>query len=321
MLTYTLRRLLGMIPLLLLISVVVFTLAKSMPGDALTGMIDPANVKPEYIAEMRQQLGYNDPIPQQFVRWFGNMLRGDFGQSFIHKMPVSDLFFQRLQNTAILATMAICITYAIAFLTGMIAGRRPNTPIDYSIQTVSYIVYALPSFIIGIVCIYIFAIKLGWVPASGSRSVGVADGTLAYYLNVLKNSLLPAFVLGSLGTAAYTQFLRNDIIESSRKDYVRTARAKGTSERHIYNRHILRNSLIPMVTFLGIDIGGLFGGAVITETLFVYPGMGELFVSSISSRDYSVVMTITMFASVMTLIGNLVSDLLYGYVDPRIRLR
>jgi peptide/nickel transport system permease protein len=321
MLTYVLRRFLGMIPLLLLISVVVFSLAKLMPGDALTGMIDPANTKPEYVAEMRAQLGFNDPIPQQFARWFVGVLHGDFGQSFIHKMPVSELLWQRLKNTAILAIMALIITYTLALITGLQAGKRPNTIIDRVIQTFSFVVYSIPTFIIGIVCIYIFAIRLGWIPASGSRDIGVEDGTWAYYWSIIKHTFLPAIVLGAFSTASYAQFLRNDIIDSSHKDFVRTARAKGTSERNIYNKHILRNSLIPMVTFLGLDIGMLFGGAVITETLFTYPGMGQLFIDSISNRDYTVVMTVTLFLALMTLIGNLISDLLYGIVDPRIRLR
>jgi len=321
MLTYTIKRLLGMIPLLLLISVVVFTLAKLMPGDALSGMIDPANTKAEYIAEMREKLGFNDPIPQQFARWFGGVLQGDFGRSWIHKMPVSELLWQRVQNTAILATTALLITYALSLVSGMQAGKRPRSAIDYTIQSISYVAYAIPSFIAGIVAIYIFAIKLGWIPASGSRSVGVEEGTWAYYFSILKHTVLPALVLGAFNTAAYTQFLRNDIIESSRKDFVRTARAKGTSERNIYNKHILRNSLLPMVTFLGLDFGGLLGGAIIVETLFTYPGMGQLFFDSVISRDYSVVMVVTLFLSLMVLIGNLISDLLYGVVDPRIRLR
>jgi peptide/nickel transport system permease protein len=203
----------------------------------------------------------------------------------------------------------------------MLAGKRPNSIIDRSIQTVSFIAYAIPSFIAGIVCIYIFAIKLGWIPASGSRDVGVDEGTWAYYRSLLKHTILPAIVLGAFSTAAYTQFLRNDIIDSSHKDFVRTARAKGTNERNIYNKHILRNSLIPMVTFLGLDVGIFLGGAVITETLFTYPGMGQLFFDSVLSRDYSVVMVVTLFLAVLVLIGNLISDLLYGVVDPRIRLR
>ncbi|UFJ40174.1 ABC transporter permease [Brevibacillus humidisoli] len=320
MLTYTLRRLVGMIPLLFLISIVVFSLAKMMPGDALTGRIDPTNVKPEYLAEMREKLGYNDPIHVQYLRWISGVLQGDFGESFIHKMPVSQLMGHRLSNTIFLALLSLLITYAIAFAAGIYAGRKSYTLGDNLVMALNYIAYAVPSFFAAIVAIYIFAILLGWVPASGTISVGAGDDWLSSFLDRLKHAILPAFCLGLVQTAQYTQFLRNDIIESSRKDYVRTARAKGTRENLVYNRHILRNSLIPIVTFLGIDIGVLLSGAVVTERIFVYPGVGSLFIDSISNRDYSVVMTITMMLSVMTLVGNLIADLLYGIVDPRIRL-
>ncbi|KXG43845.1 oligopeptide ABC transporter permease [Tepidibacillus decaturensis] len=321
MLTYTLRRLAGMIPLLILVSIVVFSLAKMMPGDALSGRIDPNNSDPKYIAEMREKLGLNDPVYIQYARWVKNMLKGDFGESFIHKMPVSELLGQRILNTLFLALLSLFITYFVAFFMGMYAGKHPYTLGDHFIATFNYLAFAIPSFFAALVAIYIFAIQLGWVPASGTIDTGIGDGgTFIYFLSKLKHTILPAMVLGMLSTAAYTQFLRNDIIESSRKDYVRTARAKGTKESVIYNKHILRNSIIPLITFLGFDIGGLLGGAVITETIFTYPGIGQLFIDSVSNRDYSVMMTITMMLSVMTLLGNLIADLLYGVVDPRIRL-
>lgn len=321
MLNYMIRRLAGMIPMLFLISIVVFTLAKLMPGDALTGMIDPTNTKPEYLQEMREMLGYNDPIYAQYSKWVISAIQGDFGQSFIHKMPVSELLGQRLGNTLLLALTSIIITYLLAYTMGLFSGKHPKTLADHAIIGFNYFAYAIPTFVLSIVGLYVFSIKLDWVPISGTISIGVEEGTLAYYMSRLYHTILPAIVLGGFSTAAYTQFLRNDIIESSRKDYVRTAMAKGTPESKIYNRHILRNSMIPMVTFLGLDLGGLLGGAIIVETIFTYPGVGSLFFASVSNRDYTVVMTITLMLSMMTLIGNLVSDLLYGLVDPRIRIR
>jgi len=320
MLTYSVRRILGMIPLLIIISIIVFGLAKTMPGDALTGQIDPTKVTPEYLAEMREKLGYNDPIPVQYWNWVQGLLKGDFGQSFIHKLPVSEMLAQRLPNTLLLAIVSLIITYTCSFLMGIYAGRHPNTLGDRAIISVNYVAYAVPSFVASIIAIYVFAIKLGWVPISGSVSVGAEENSLMYVLSKLKHTILPALVLGLFNTAAYTQFLRNDIIESTRKDYVRTAMAKGTKESAIYNRHILRNSLIPIVTFFGFDIAGLLGGAVVVETIFVYPGMGSLFMSSIANRDYSVVMSVTLLSSLMILLGNLIADLLYGVIDPRIRL-
>lgn len=320
MLTYTIRRIFNMIPILVLLSVVVFSLALAMPGDALSGKIDPTNSDPKYVAEMREKYGLNDPVYLQYWRWVKSTLKGDFGNSFIHQMPVTQLIGQRVFNTLFLAIVSLFFIWFFSFFLGMYAGRKPYTWGDDLIATYNYIVFALPSFFAALVAIYIFAIKLGWFPASGTIDTGIGFGTFPFYLSKFKHTLLPALVLGLTSTAYYTQFLRNDIIDNSRKDYVRTARAKGTKESAIYNKHILRNSMIPLITFLGFDIGGLLGGAVITETIFTYPGIGALFVSSVSNRDYSVVMAITMMLSVMTLLGNLIADLLYGLADPRIRL-
>lgn len=320
MLTYTLRRIVSMIPVLILLSIVVFSLALAMPGDALSGNIDPTNSNPEYVEEMREKYGLNDPVYEQYWRWIKGVVKGDFGYSYIHKMPVSQLIGQRVYNTLFLASLSLILIWSVSFMLGMYAGRKPYSLGDNMIAVYNYIVFALPSFFAGLMAIYLFSIKLGWVPATGTVSVGVDQGTLSYYLSKIKHTILPAAVLGLTSTAYYTQFLRNDIIENTRKDFVRTARAKGTKESAIYNKHILRNSIIPLITFLGFDIGGLLGGAVITETIFTYPGIGSLFISSVSNRDYTVVMAITMMLSVMALLGNLIADLLYGIADPRIRL-
>ncbi len=320
MLQYTIRRLIGMIPIIFLISIVVFTLAKLMPGDALSGKIDPLNSDPEYIEEMREKMGLNDPIHTQYFRWMGGVVQGDFGDSFIHKRDVMELIGDRLPNTVFLGFTSLMITYILAFMMGRFSGRFAYSPGDYLISGINYLALAIPSFVAALVAIYVFSFQLGWVPATGSIGSGVEPGSFEFYLSKIKHTILPALVLGTMATAGYTQFLRNDMIESSRKDYVRTARAKGTKESAIYNKHILRNSVIPIITLLGFDIAGLFGGAIITETIFTYPGIGYLFVESVNSRDYSVMMAITMMLTILTLIGNLVADILYGIVDPRIRL-
>ncbi|QOR67903.1 ABC transporter permease [Cytobacillus suaedae] len=320
MLQYSLRRILSMIPLLLLISLVVFSLAKMMPGDPFGGEIDPSNTNPQYIEEMREKLGYNDPILVQYWRWVSNFVQGDFGKSFVYKKPVFDVIAQRLPNTLFLAVTSLLLTYIISFFMGMYSGRKPYTIGDNLIGTYNYIALAIPSFVAAILAIYFFSFQLGWFPFSGSVKVGLEEGTLAYYLSRFHHVLLPALVLGLMSSATYTQFLRNDIIENSRRDFVRTARAKGTKESKIYNKHILRNSLIPLVTFLGFDLANLISGALITETIFTYPGIGQLFLESVTRRDYAVMMSLTMLLSFLTLFGNLIADLLYGIVDPRIRL-
>ncbi|WP_217586331.1 oligopeptide ABC transporter permease [Lentibacillus saliphilus] len=320
MLKYSLRRILGMIPMLFLISIVVFSLAKLMPGDALGGEIDPLNTDPEYIEEMREKLGYNDPIVVQYFDWVTGFVQGDFGQSVKYKMDVSDLILEKLPNTIFLGMMSLLITYVLALIMGIYAGRKPYTVGDHLIGGLNYLGLAIPSFVAAIFAIYFFSFQLNWFPSNGSVDIMVQEGTLDYWLSRLHHVILPAIVLGALSTASYTQFLRNDIIDNSRRDFVRTARAKGTSRSKIYNVHILRNSIIPLVTFLGFDIVSIIGGAVITETIFTYPGIGQLFVNSVSSRDYSVVMAITMMFSCLVLVGNLIADILYGIVDPRIRL-
>jgi peptide/nickel transport system permease protein len=320
MLKYILRRVLGMIPMLFLISIVVFSLAKLMPGDSLSGEIDPNNTDPAYIEEMREKLGYNDPIHEQYFRWIGNFVQGEFGMSTRYKVPASEIIMDKIPNTLFLSLTSLIITYVLAFMMGIYSGRKPYTLGDNLIFSANYLGLALPSFVAGVFAIYIFSFNLGWFPSNGSVNISIETGTFEYWLSRLHHVFLPAVVLGALGTASYTQFLRNDIIENSRKDFVRTARAKGTPESKIYSKHILRNSIIPLVTFLGFDIANLIGGAIITETIFTYPGIGQLFLNSLSSRDYPVFMTLTMMLSFLTLFGNLLADILYGIVDPRIRL-
>lgn len=320
MLKYTLRRVLGMIPMLFLVSVVVFFLAKAMPGDSLSGEIDPTNTNPEYIAEMREKLGYNDPVYVQYYRWVTDFMSGDFGKSTRYKMPVADLIGEKLPNTIFLALTSLLITYVLAFAMGMYSGRKPYTLGDNLIAGFNYAGIAIPSFVAGVFAVYFFAFKLNWFPFAGSVDIEIDKGTVDYWLSRIHHVMLPAFVLGMFSTASYTQFLRNDLIENSRKDFVRTALAKGTPMGKIYNVHILRNSIIPLVTFLGFDIAALVGGAIITEKIFTYPGIGLLFLDSVNNRDYPTVMAITMMLSAMVLIGNLIADILYGIVDPRIRL-
>lgn len=320
MLKYTFRRLLGMIPMLILISIVVFSLAKLMPGDSLSGEIDPLNTNPEYIAEMREKLGYNDPLPVQYFNWVTDFVQGDFGKSTRFKVPVADVIMEKIPNTLFLGVMALVITYVLAFAMGMYSGRKPYTIGDNAIAGINYVMLAIPSFVAAVFAIYFFSFHLNWFPFGGSVDILVEDGTFEYWLSRLHHVLLPAIVLGAMSTASYTQFLRNDIIENSRKDFVRTARAKGTPMKKIYNVHILRNSIIPLVTFLGFDFAALIGGAIITETIFTYPGIGQLFLDSVTNQDYPTLMALTMLLSFLTLAGNLIADILYGIVDPRIRL-
>ncbi|WP_239775329.1 oligopeptide ABC transporter permease [Mammaliicoccus sp. N-M50] len=318
MTTLIIRRLLLMIPLLFLISIVIFGLAKMQPGDTFTGQKLP-NVSSKYYEEQREKLGLNDPLYKQYLTWGNKILHGELGDSIRYKRPVMDLVKERMPNTILLGVISLVITYMIAFPLGIISGRKPYSLYDYSIQVLNYLMLAIPSFVAGVFAIYVFAFQLGWFPFSGSVEIGLEQGSFAYYISKLYHAILPGMILGLLSTASYIQFLRNDIIEVSRKDYIRTARSKGLSESKIYNKHILRNSIIPIVTFFGSDVLSVFGGAVITESIFSYPGIGKLLIESIGGKDYPLMMSLLLFFSFLGLLANLISDISYSLVDPRIK--
>ncbi|EHA6097725.1 ABC transporter permease [Staphylococcus pseudintermedius] len=318
MITLIIRRFLLMIPMLLLMSVVIFTIAKLQPGDAFTGNMDP-KLGAKYYEEQREKLGLNDPIPMQYMKWGARVLHGELGESIRYKRPVMDLIEERMPNTILLGTVSLIITYILAFPLGIISGRKPYSLYDYSIQLLNYLMLAIPSFVAGVFAIYVFAFQFDIFPYSGSVEIGLEPGTFEYYVSKLYHVILPGTVLGLLSTAGYIQFLRNDIIENARKDYIRTARAKGLSESKIYNKHILRNSIIPIVTFFGGDVLSVFGGAVITESIFSFPGIGKLLIESISGKDYPLMMALLLFFSFLGLLANLISDITYSIVDPRIK--
>ncbi|HEC2173617.1 TPA: ABC transporter permease [Staphylococcus delphini] len=318
MITLIIRRFLLMIPMLLLMSVVIFTIAKLQPGDAFTGNMDP-KLGAKYYEEQREKLGLNDPIPMQYMKWGNRVLHGELGDSIRYKRPVMDLIKERMPNTVLLGTVSLIITYLLAFPLGILAGRKPYSLYDYSIQLLNYLMLAIPSFVAGVFAIYVFAFQIGIFPFSGSVEIGLEPGSFEYYVSKLYHVILPGTVLGLLSTAGYIQFLRNDIIENARKDYIRTARAKGLSESKIYNKHILRNSIIPIVTFFGADVLSVFGGAVITENIFSFPGIGRLLIESITGKDYPLMMALLLFFSFLGLLANLISDITYSIVDPRIK--
>ncbi|MBC3104699.1 ABC transporter permease [Staphylococcus sp. EG-SA-6] len=318
MIKLILKRFLLMIPLLFLISIVVFSLAIIQPGDPFSGQYNP-HVKQEAIDAQREKLGLNDSIPTQYVRWIGNVAHGNLGESIKYKRPVMDLIIERMPNTILLGVVSLIITYILSFILGIISGRYAYSLGDYTIQVFNYVMLAIPSFIAGVFAIYIFAFQFPIFPFQGSVNINLQEGSFTYYLSKLYHTILPALTLGLLSTAGYIQYLRNDIIDNANKDYVLTAKAKGLTINKIYNKHILRNSLIPIITFLGADIVSILGGAVITETIFSFNGIGKLFLESVTGQDYPLMMALTLFFSFLGLFGNLISDITYNFVDPRIR--
>lgn len=314
------RRTLITIPQILLLSILVFILAQAMPGDALTGLIDP-NIDPATIEAMRERLGLNNPWYVQYFDWIKGVLQGDFGQSFRFKMPVSELIGERMINTLWLSLATLILTYLIAIPLGIISGRFNDTWLDRAITGYTYIGFAAPLFIFALVMLFVFGFQLGWFPTSGSVSPGLEPGTFAYFISKLNHLLLPALSMALITTVSTVQYLRSEIIDTKQKDFIVTARAKGNSESRVYNRHILRNSLLPIAAFFGYEITGLIGGTIFIENIFGYPGMGELFLSSISLRDYSVMTALVLLFGLAAIIGALLSDIILSLVDPRIRIK
>ncbi|MFD2637351.1 oligopeptide ABC transporter permease [Piscibacillus salipiscarius] len=317
---FIVRRLLITTPQIILLSVIVFLLAKMMPGDALTGLIDP-NIKPERIAEMREKLGLNNPWYVQYKDWIVGAVQGDFGQSFKYKMPVSDLIWQRVVNTFWLSLVSTIMIYAIGLPLGIVSGRYNDKLIDQLITGYTYIGFATPIFIFGLVALWVFGFMLGWFPTGGSVEPGLEPGTLQYILSKLHHLLLPSLSIALIGTVGTVQYLRSEIIDTKQKDFILTARAKGASESRVYNRHIFRNSILPIAAFFGYEIVNLINGTVFIERIFSYPGMGNLFIESIQLRDFSVVTALVLLSGILAILGALLSDIILSIVDPRIRIK
>lgn len=314
-----LRRVLLMIPQIIILSVIVFVIAQMMPGDPFSGKINP-NTDPAQIEALREQLGLNDPVLVQYGRWVKNVFQGDFGQSFTYKVPVTQLIGQRVGNTIWLSILTLILTYAIALPLGMLAGRYDNSKLDRGVVLYNYISYAIPTFVLALLFVWIFGYKFGWFPTQGSVDLGIAKGTFQYVANRFYHMILPAITAALLGTTGIIQYLRSEVIDSKHEDYVKTARSKGVPVEKVYSKHIFRNSILPVASSFGYQITGLIGGSVFIENIFAYPGMGQLFIQSITSRDYSVVLATMLLTGIMVLFGTLISDIILSIVDPRIRI-
>lgn len=313
------RRFLIMIPQLFVLSLLIFILAKLMPGDPFTGLITP-DTDPNRIEELRELAGLNDPWYIQYMHWIANIFQGDFGDSYTFKVSVASLIGDRGMNTLWLSLLSVILTYLIAIPLGVIAGRYQNTLRDKSIVLYSFISYAIPTFVLALIFLYIFGYQLQWFPTSGTVDVSHDKGSMGYFWSKVYHLILPAVTYAVLATTGIIQYLRSEIIDSQTQDYVKTARSKGIPMKKVYTRHIFRNSLLPIAAFLGFSITGILGGSIFIETIFGFPGMGQLFIQSISARDYSVITTLIMLYGFLTLLGSLLSDIILSIVDPRIRI-
>src|SRR5713101_3411927 len=309
-----LRRLGAMVPVLLLVTAGVFALLHLIPGDPIDVMM-AESVDAIAKESLRKELGLDRPIPAQYVLWMGRILRGDLGRSIRNGEPVIENVGRRLRPSLELALLAMTISLLVAFPLGIVSAVRHNTSVDRVGTTFALFGICMPNFLLALLLIFLFGVTLRWLPISGYTD------PLEEPLNGLRSLTLPAVTLGLALAAVVTRTLRSSLLEALADDYVRTARAKGLSEWRVIWSHVLKNALIPVVTVLGLQLGTLIGGAVITEYVFALPGVGRLVVDAVFARDYPLVQGVVLLIAIGFILSNLIVDVLYGWIDPRIRSR
>ncbi len=309
---YVIRRLVYAVPVLFFVSLVVFCLSMQALGDPVVLMLGQ-DADAQTIARLRQDLGFNRPIHVQYLDWAGHIVRGDFGRSFRLPYGVVDLILARLPVTVELAVLALLLAIAIAIPLGTLAALHHNRRLDLAASALAVVGVSMPNFWLGILLILVFALTLRWLPSSGYVS------PLDDPLGNLRLMILPALTLSAAYAGTLTRIVRSSVLEVLNQDYVRTARGKGLAERHLLIGHCLRNALVPAVTVIGVEFGRMLGGAVVTETIFGLPGVGRLVVDAIVGRDYPVVQGVVLFLTAAAVASSLVVDVVYAYLDPRIR--
>ncbi len=324
MVAYTLRRLLGAVPLLLFVSVTVFALLQAAPGGP-TGayMRRGAGLSTADLARLEQELGLNDPVHVQYAKWLGRVVRGDLGTSVTSRRPVAAEIAERLPNTLYLMVTAWLVTLLIAIPIGVLSAIKQYSPFDHAVTAFTFVGQSIPIFWFGLILILVFYLTLDnpvsggpLLPAGGVQTIG-APFSLA---DRAVHLVLPVTMLAAGWIAWYSRFLRASMLETVHQDYVRTARAKGLAERLVVLRHAFRNAAIPLVTLMALDVPFLFSGALFTEVIFAWPGMGRLFYTAAERRDYGLLMAIVMITAALIVLANIVADILYARLDPRIRL-
>jgi peptide/nickel transport system permease protein len=311
MLPFIVGRLLGTIPVVFILSIGVFLMLHLTPGDPVQIMLGQ-DADPESIAALRTELGLDQPLPVQYVRWAGNVVRGDLGRSIRTHEPVTDAIVSRLPVTIELSVISLFISLLIGLPAGVVAAIRRNSSIDLASTGVALIGVSLPSFFLGILLILVFALWLRWVPPSGYTPLALDP------LMNLKQMFMPAVALGAALAGIVARLMRSSLLEVLGTDYMRTARAKGLSEPATVVGHGLRNALLPVVTVIGLQVGALLGGAILIETIFALPGVGRLAVDSIFARDFPIVQGVVLFLALVRVLSNLAADLVYSRIDPRI---
>ncbi|MGQ0568551.1 MAG: ABC transporter permease [Armatimonadota bacterium] len=317
---YILRRLAFLVPVLGLLSILSFGLLIALPGDPLDMLAlgDPSITQAD-IKRLKELYGLNDPLPVRYAKWMGQVLQGNLGYSRHYKVPVTELLGPRLGNTLVLTGLAIVVSLAVSIPIGVYSAVRPYSPGDYAVTILAFVGYAVPAFWLGLVLIIIFAVHFGWFPAGGIVSPDPPRGLISALTDRGSYLVMPVVVLSLHSLATWTRYMRSSLLEVVHQDFIRTAHAKGLAERAVIYRHALKNALIPMVTLLANTVPVLIGGSVIVETVFAYPGIGKMHYDSVLGNDYSVSMAILMLLALLVAAFNLLADITYGLLDPRIR--
>ena len=318
---YILKRLLQAIPLLLGIITVTFFIVRLAPGDPMDIYLDEyrGQIDPQAIELLRQKYGLDQPIYVQYVKWVANVARGDLGESFRYRRPVSQLLAEAIPYTLQLTILAVVLDALIGITLGIISAVKQYSVLDKIVTLGSLVIYAIPGFWLALMLVLVFSVNLGWFPTSQTRSMDY--GFLSFsgkVLDRLWHLVLPVFVLGVASAASTARYMRNRLLEVLNEEYVLSARARGFRERVVILNHALRNALIPIITIYGMKLPFLLGGAAIIESIFAWPGMGRLAVEAVSGRDYPLLMATITMGAVMTVFGNLLADLTYVWVDPRV---
>jgi len=312
MIDFIVRRLIAIIPVLAVVAVFVFLMLRLTPGDP-AAVIAGDNATSDQIADIREKLGLNEPIWTQFAIWIGNVLQGNFGESFFFKKTVAELIAQRIEPTLALAVCTLILAVVIAVPLGVLAAWRHGSLLDRVVMGFAVLGFSVPVFVIGYCLIYVFAIELGWLPVQGYTRIGVNFGQF------VERMILPSITLAVVYIALIARITRASVLEVLNEDYIRTARAKGLSNRVVLMRHALRNAAVPILTVIGIGVALLIGGAVVTESVFGLPGLGRLTVEAVLSRDFPTIQTVILLFSVVYVVINLLIDVAYTLFDPRIR--
>lgn len=315
MTSFIIRRLLLAIPTLVGVTLITFALLHLAPGGPALALAGE-NATPAQVAALTHELGLDQPWPIQYAHWVGGLLHGDLGFSYLRQEPVITLIGQRLPATMLLMGCALVVSILIAIPLGVWQAYRRNTAFDRGASVAVFIAWSMPTFWFGTILIAVFAVTLRWLPVGGLQTI---DTTAFDVPSRFLHLILPAATLAIVSMAGWSRYVRGSMVEQLREDYTRTAIAKGLPTRTVLFRHTLRNALIPFITLLGGTLPALFGGAVITEQIFAYPGMGQLFWKSAVDRDYSTLLGMTVLTAVLVILGNLLADVLYGVVDPRVR--